>query len=422
MRMHRHHGNRLLLLGCLGALLFSIASAQDIVSRDRSFEWQVNDARCRGMGRLSVVIADGPAALFYSPGRLGFTAYPTLEMGVNSYTGSIDNDIFSETPTYTGSTSYKWYPKISHVAFVARATKFGDDLALATGIGLNSFVTAGSKVESSREYSSVGLDRHYAEVRTSEGGLNTVSFGAALRKSQAVSMGVVVSISVSSERIFERDIDYHPAVRYANSLDRTEGKASGTFVSIGATSTLRPRLEVAIAFRSGFDYRVSDRVTEIYLDGVRRDYIELPDAKQTMPALLGIGASYMVRPSVLLAAEVQSQFFSQIKNARLNDGYSIRIGTEIQSALPVRLGLFRDAIVITDADEYVNETLYGFTCGFRVGGRNYHADLFGEYSFWRHDYLFGFWSIRELAEGHDNDFRYDEHLFTLGLTVSYHLE
>lgn len=422
MQMHRHIRHRFLLLGCCTALYISTASAQDIVSRDRSFEWQVNDARCRGLGRLSVAIAEGPAALLYSPGRLGFTVYPTFEMGVNSYTGSVGDDVFHETPTYTGETSYQWYPKFTHAAFTARLAEFDNGIALAAGVGYNSFVATGSKLELSRENVWTGLNRRYDEIRTTEGGLNAVSVGLAVRKSRAISMGVVLSTSVSSKCIFERDITYRPAVIVTNFLDRTEGKASGTFVLIGVATTLRPGLDIATTFRPAFDHKTHDRVAEIYLDDIREDFVELPETKQKMPALLTVGASYMIHPSVRLAAELQSQFFSQVKDANLDDGYSFRVGAEIESVLPIRLGFFRDAIVISDADQYINESLYGFTCGFRVGGKNYHADLFGEYSFWGHEYLFGFWSIRELAEGHDNDFLYDEHLFTLGLTVSYHLE
>jgi hypothetical protein len=422
MWMHRHRGNRLLLLGCCAALYFCTASAQDIVTRDRNLEWQINDARCRGLGRLSVAIADGPAALFYSPGRLAFTPHPTFEMGVNSYTGSNGDDIYKETPAYSGEGSYQWYPKFSHAAFTAQVVEFGDDFALVSGIGYNSFVAAGSKLELSREYWWTGLENRYYEIRTTEGGLNTVSVGVAISKLRRTAIGFVVSTSVSSKCTFERDITYSPAVRYANFLDRTEGKASGTFVSIGAATALSKRVGVAVLIRPAFDYTTRDRVAEIYLDDTRRDYVNLPDAKQKMPTVITIGATYLIHPSLLLAAELQRQSFSRVADANLNDGYSIRVGAEIKTAFPIRLGLFRDAIVIRDADEYINSGLYGFTSGIRVGGENYHADLFGEYSFWRHDYLFGFWSIRELAEGHDNNFRYDEHLLTLGLTVSYHLE
>ncbi len=134
-----------------------------------------------------------------------------------------------------------------------------------------------------------------------------------------------------------------------------------------------------------------------------------------MPAMWGIGAEYKVSPELIVALEVQSRPFSELRWNKdiedqpiIDDGFNFAAGVEYSgSAYPVRLGAFRDIIPSVDENDTDPVNLVGLTAGIGSGGDE-------DWS-WNLSALFGRWEQVVTDKGQKRS----EDLFRASISATY---
>jgi hypothetical protein len=202
--------------------------------------------------------------------------------------------------------------------------------------------------------------------------------------------------------------------------EKVEMKGSASFVMLGGTVRLTPELKAAFTFRSGFEYKFTDREWSYEEEDGDRGKMDYDDTDLSVPSILGLGASYQLSPTVLVVGEYQNRKFSEIKVdgqkiSGIDDGSSYRIGVEIQSETKVRFGYFSDAVLEADENqsgksEETPKSMQGVTFGLGATSGNTTVDFFGEYAFYSQDFY---------EPTQDKVYEYKEKRFMFGLTITY---
>jgi hypothetical protein len=194
----------------------------------------------------------------------------------------------------------------------------------------------------------------------------------------------------------------------------SEGTGSAAFFTLGATATFTPGLWLSATYRSDFEYEIDDRQrTWEFADGsVNWEYQD--DLEYDVPSYLAAGVLYEVSPSVTIVGELQSRPFADFeadgnKFVWIDNGLCYRAGAEfLTSSAAIRMGLFSDAVLATDAPltEESPKHLTGITGGVGFEAGQVDLDFFGEISWWNGEYEINYRS-----------YDYSETRFAFGITA-----
>lgn len=412
------------LVGVLMILLLPVLTiAQDL---DDFIEGEfasprVNDVRARAMGRTGIINATGCDAIFYNPANLGALKDKTFQGGGRVWLGTIDDGYYDLIDDVDFSGKYKLHPKITHLSFAMPYQPPNSDLKFAFGIGYNTYLDLGTKINVEVEDDTGAEKVVYTADTKVGGGLNTISPAAAININDQYFIGLAFHKSVLGKVTMETEYDIDPEPALYTVKEEGEGKISTSFITLGGTAKLmaESQLTVGFMYRSAFTLKFDDlEMTEEYSDGTKdTGQGDKFDAK--IPAYMGLGVSYQASPVLLLSGEYQTRPYSDIEDDAgdkltwIDNGACYRVGLEYQSSVPLRLGFFSDALLEVDYDdngesEDTPKSLKGFTGGFGVVSGNLTFDIFGEYAFWG----------REAYAGGEK-YEYKEKLFSFGLTATY---
>lgn len=405
----------------LAVMLPAVVVAQDFVRREQVYDWRINDARARSMGGVTVAATDGAASLFCSPGRMSHSGTLSAEISVRTSTAWIDDELWAETEYFWGDARYQWFPKLAAAGAAARVAEFGSDLVLELGIGYNSYIDLGSELTVTRERYLAYGDRSLKQTEMSEGGAYSICIGAAVGKPGVLSFGMTIARVFFSRFSEEINSEYAPGPGYETFLEHNSADLAATHLLLGLTARPYDSLDLALVLRPGFTLEETERQQYVAIDNRRRASFLLPDIKYSIPGAVTCGVAYSLE-HFLLATEIEWKFLSGVAEADLDDAADIRFGAESRNAYPVRIGFFRESIVVSEGKRLLREIEYGVTAGFQASRDRLSGDFFVEYSFWSHDYIFGLWGSGELQKGRDDNFTYGENRLTLGLTISYCIE
>ena len=376
------------------------------------------DNRSIAMGNTAITTARGSSAIFSNSSILATFSEPQVQVGGKFLYGTIKD----ETATADGfldsyEAKYPAFPNRSYIALAVPYRLPDADLKLVFGFGYqrNEGVKWESKAVWSEEDWSESKGR-IVNVRVTSnstgrtrGDLSTLTPGVALNFQDRYffgatfnrTLGAIISTSETkrSDQHWKRD---------------AEREQSALFLRLGAFAELTPELSVGLMYRPEFEWELGETITKTYEDGEldtdrNTDHLEL-----TMPAMWGIGAEYKASPELIVALEVQSRPFSELRWSTdiqdqpiIDDGFNFAIGAEyLGSAYPVRLGAFRNVIPFVDENDTTPVNLDGLTVGIGSGG---DEDLS-----WNISALFGRWE-----QVNDEGQKYSEDLIRVGISATY---
>ena len=187
-----------------------------------------------------------------------------------------------------------------------------------------------------------------------------------------------------------------------------EQEQSAQFLRIGALGKVTPELSIGLMYRPEFDWEFGETITKTYQNGELDTERSDTDYELTIPSMWGLGAEYQVSPEFIIAGEIQSRPYSDFSDSSIIDnGFNFSVGAEyLGSSIPLRFGVFRDAIPITDANDTVPLSLIGLTAGIgSAGDSNLSWDASVQYSTWQ--------------QANDEGQKYSENLFRANVSVTY---
>ena len=377
----------------------------------------VFDNRSIAMGKTAITTARGSSAIFSNPSILAMFSKPQIQVGGKLLYGTITNEIGNELYE---SYEAKYLPSLnrSYLAFAVPYRLPDTQLKLVLGVGYqrNEGVAWEEKKVWLHEKWSNEKERFVNIRGTSNstgrgrGYLSTLTPGVALNFQDKYFLGATFNRTLGGtvSRYEDKATEGHWKID-------SEGKQSALFLRIGVFAELTPELSVGLAYRPEFDWEFGETITKTYQDGELETDRNLDHRELTMPAVWGIGTEYKVSPELVVALEVQSRPFSDLRWGRnveeqpiIDDGFNFAVGVEyLGSAYPVRLGAFRDVIPYVEANDTVPVNLVGLTAGIGSAGDSNFS--------WNASALFGRWETVVTDEGQ----KYSEDLIRVGISATY---
>ena len=402
-------------------VLISNGAAQDfgILVPSAEILETVFDNRSLAMGKTAVTTARSSSAIFSNPSILATFSESQIQVGGKLFYGTITSEIANESDSYESYESkYQPFLNRSHLAFAVPYRLPDTQLKLVFGLGYqrNEGVRAESEAVWHREEWSersarlVNVRVTQNTTASSRGSLSTITPGISLNFRDKYFFGATVNRTLGAiTSIFE--------LQGSNEQRKAEAEReqSALFLRVGAFAEVTPELSVGLMYRPEFEWELGETITKTTSDGeldTDRDpnHIEL-----TMPAMWGIGAEYKISPELIVAVEVQSRPFSELRwntdidqQPIIDDGFNFAAGVEyLGSAYPIRLGAFRDIIPFVDENDTDPVNLVGLTAGIGSGGKE-------DFS-WNLSALFGQWERVVTDEGQ----KYAENLFRASISATY---
>ena len=415
---------KLLQLGFLSItllVLISNGAAQDFGILEPSAEIieTVFDNRSLAMGKTAVTTARSSSTIFSNPSILATFSESQVQVGGKLFYGTITSEVLNESDRYESYESrYQPFPNRSYLAFAVPYRLPDTQLKLVFGLGYqrNEGVRAESEAvwlreewsESRGDIVNIRVTQNTSISR--RGDLSTITPGISLNFQDRYFFGATVNRTlgaITSILELQGSDDQRKA--------ESEREQSALFLRIGAFAEVTPELSVGLIYRPEFEWELGETITKTTSDGELdtdrdQDHIEL-----TMPAMWGLGAEYKVSPELIVALEVQSRPFSELRwNTDINqqpiidDGFNFAAGVEyLGSAYPIRFGAFRDIIPFVDENDTDPVNLVGLTAGIGSGGDE-------DFS-WNVSALFGQWERIVTDEGQ----KYSENLFRASISATY---
>ena len=402
-------------------VLINSGVAQDFSILEPSAEIleTVFDNRSLAMGKTAATTARSSSAIFSNPSILATFSEPQIQLGGKLFYGTITSEIANESDHYESYESrYQPFPNRSYLAFAVPYRLPDTQLKLVFGLGYQR--NEGVKWESE----ALWLEEKWSESKgdivnvrvtqntnvSSRGDLSTITPSISLNFQDRYFFGATVNRSLGAiTSILE--LQGSDEQRKAES----EREQSALFLRVGAFAEVTPELSVGLMYRPEFEWELGETITKTTSDGELdtdrdQDHIEL-----TMPAMWGIGVEYKASPELIVALEVQSRPFSELRwntdiedQPIIDDGFNFAAGVEyLGSAYPIRLGAFRDVIPFVDENDTDPVNLVGLTAGIGSGGDE-------DFS-WNLSGLFGQWEQIVTDEGQ----KHSENLFRASLSATY---
>ena len=379
------------------------------------------DNRSLAMGKTTTITSRNGSAIFSNPAILSTFSKSQVQVGGKLLYGTITNEAALEDNSYE---SYEGkFPPFPNRSYLTLAIPYRlphrhlprpRDWQLVFAVGYQ-------RNEGTRgEIQAVWSEERGAELKGESvsihgrrrGALSTITPGVALNVQDKLFCGVTFSrtlgaITYTNELKFS---DYHAKVD-------EEQEQFAQFPRIGALAKVTPELSVGLMYRPGFRWEFGTTITERYENGELETERDQTQTELIIPAMWGLGAEYKVSPDLIVALELQSRPFSELRwtgdvNQRLfiDDGRNFSVGAEYLGAgFPLRFGVFRDVIPFVDENDTALVSLVGLTAG--VGSNN-------DKSFsWDASALYETWEQIN-AEG----LKYSENLIRANISMTYHFD
>lgn len=379
----------------------------------------VFDNRSLAMGKTAVTTAKGSSAIFSNPSILATFSEPQIQVGGKLFYGTITSEVANESDRFESYESkYQPFLNRSYFAFAVPYRLPDTQLKLVFGLGYqrNEGVRAESEAiwlkdewsESKRDIVKIRVTENTSA--SSSGSLSTITPGISLNFQDKYFFGAAVNRTFGAiTSIWE--LQGSNEQRKAES----EREQSAQFLKVGAFAEVTPELSVGLMYRPEFEWELGETITKTTSDGELDTDRNQDRHELTMPAMWGIGAEYKVSPELIVAVEIQSRPFSELRwntdiedQPIIDDGFNFAVGAEyLGSAYPVRLGAFRDIIPFADENDTDPVNLVGLTAGIGSGG---DEDLS-----WNLSALFGRWERIVTDEGQ----KYSEDLFRASISATY---
>ncbi len=106
------------------------------------------------------------------------------------------------------------------------------------------------------------------------------------------------------------------------------------FLRIGALASITDELSVGLTYRPEFEWELGETTAKTTVNGELDTERDQAVIELTIPGMWGIGAKYKVSPKLVLAAELQSQPYSDLRWTPdtdleiIDDGFNISVGAE----------------------------------------------------------------------------------------------
>ena len=413
--------SKILIVFFLILVLINSGVAQDFSILEPSSEIleTVFDNRSLAMGKTAVTTARSSSAIFSNPSILATFSEAQIQLGGKLFYGTITSEVANESDRYQSyESSYQPFPNRSYFAFAVPYRLPDTQLKLVFGLGYQR--NEGVKWESE----AVWLREEWSErsgrlvnIRvtqntnaSSRGALSTITPGISLNFQDRYFFGVAVNRTLGAiTSIWERQGSD------GQRKEESEREQSALFLRIGAFAEVTPELSVGLMYRPEFEWELGQTITKTTSDGDLDTDRDQERIELTIPTMWGIGAEYKVSPELIVAVEVQSRPFSELRwNTDIDqqpiiaDGFNFAAGVEyLGSTYPIRLGAFRDVIPFADENDTDPVNLVGLTAGIGSGGDE-------DFS-WNLSALFGQWEQIVTDEGQ----KYAENLFRASISATY---
>ena len=413
--------SRILIVSFPILVLINSSVAQDFSILEPSTEIieTVFDNRSLAMGKTAATTARSSSAIFSNPSILATFSEPQIQLGGKLFYGTITSEVANESDHYESyESSYQPFPNRSYFAFAVPYRLPDTQLKLVFGLGYqrNERIRAESEAVWLREEWSERSGR-LVNIRVTEntsassrGALSTITPGISLNFQDRYFFGATVNRTLGAiTSIWERQGSD------GQRKEESEREQSALFLRIGAFAEVTPELSVGLMYRPEFEWELGQTITKTTSDGDLDTDRDQERIELTIPPMWGIGAEYKVSPELIVAVEVQSRPFSELRwntdidqQPIIDDGFNFAAGVEyLGSAYPVRLGAFRDVIPFVDENDTDPVNLIGLTAGIGSGGDE-------DFS-WNLSALFGQWEQIVTDEGQ----KYAENLFRASISATY---
>ncbi len=407
----------LCLILCL-SITNAIAQDFGILAPSGDILETVFDHRSIAMGNTAVITPRGSSAMFSNPSILATFSKPQIQMGGKLLYGTITNEAGSENELYESSKAeYPLFPSRSFFTFAMPYRLPNTDLKLAFGIGYqrNEGVKWESEViwvEEERSTDTgdlVNIRRTSNYTSRTQGHLSTLTPGVALNLQDRYFFGLTLNrafgaiISTQERNLSDQQ----------TKID-SDQKQSATFLRLGALAKVTPILSVGLMYRRGFTWEWGDKITKTYEAGQLDTVRDQPFLALAIPTVWGLGAEYKVSPNLVVALEIQSRPFAELRwssdiyqQAFVEDGLNLSVGAEYLGAgVPLRFGTFREVIPIVDENDTAPVSFVGLTVGMGSSGDT-------DFS-WDASALFGTWE-----QVNNEGQKYSENLIRAGISATY---
>ena len=367
----------------------------------------VNDARARALGRTEILSSTGPDAMFYNPANLVSISNISFAFSGGSQFTAVRDDLLDNARDVFYTAGYSPNTRLSQIVMAFPIERFGLKDKAIIAVGYNNFVDYKADYEENYKTFEVIQDpafpndttKHltltHEQINTQNvsGGIGTISAAGAIRILENLALGITFNQSIQGKLKVANEVKY-----LTNGLGQPfqwfyKYNFSTSFVVLSSTIKLRDNLTVGLMLRpsyhispSKFHWQSEDST------GYRVSYREYHLPKIKMPTVFGISASYRFSKNLLVVAEYQNRPYDDYdfgyENLPYNDiknGHCFRMGLEAGSKFPIRFGYFNEAIPGTNSDgDSSPNLLNGITTGFGIVYKYFHADIYGESSFWRY--------------------------------------
>jgi hypothetical protein len=353
------------LIVILLVLLPALVSAQ-MISPARMNQ-EIVDLRSYAMGKTAIISARGSNAVFSNPAMIGSLEGMHFAAGGRMFYGSIDNSFMEEISKDMNS---KYSEKnLPHYGFSSASFSFStrtpdSDLNFSFGAGLHTYLDSGLKNEIIIE-SDAG--NKMTIINKMSGGITAITPTVAINYKDKQYLGISINKSISG-KLSSSSIMTNSVLDFENTQE-WESNNSASFVIISSMVKVTPTFNVGFTFRPKFTWKLKKYDITEYINGAKVDTTERDGDVLEFPNEYGIAFDYQLMENILLAGEIQekkfSQYASRIGNINVSNGRCYRFGAEVLlGSIPVRIGIFKDAIPMRDwlNDEPVVMT--GFTGGF----------------------------------------------------------
>ena len=376
------------------------------------------DNRSLAMGKTTIITSRSGSAIFSNPAILATFSKSQVQVGGKLLYGTITNEAALEDDSYE---SYEGkFPPVPNRSYLTLAIPYrlphrhlprprDWQLVFAVGYQRNEGTRGELQAVWSEERDTALKGESVSIWGRRRGALSTITPGVALNVQDKLFCGVTFSRTLGA-------INYTNELKFSDHHTKVdeEQEQSAQFLRIGALAKVTPELSVGLMYRPGFRWEFGTTITERYENGELETERDPTQTELIIPTMWGLGAEYKVSPDLIVALELQSRPFSELRwsgdvNQRLfiDDGRNFSVGVEYLGAgFPLRFGAFRDAIPFVDENDTTPVSLAGLTGGIGSDGEANFS--------WDASVLFGTWE-----QVNDKGQKYSENLIRVGISATY---
>lgn len=377
------------------------------------------DNRSLAMGKTTTITSRSSSAIFSNPAILATFSKSQVQVGGKLLYGRITNEAAREDNFYESyDGKYPFFPNRSYLALAVPYRLPHPhlprlrDWQIVFGMGYQRNEGAKGEIQGVwSEDTSTELKGESVSIHgRRRGALSTLTPGVALNLQSRFFCAVTLNRTLG-------------AIIYTNELKSSEDHAkvdeereqSALFLRIGALAKFTPELSVGLMYRPEFVWEFGNTITKRYENGELETDRAQTQAVLTIPVMWGLGAEYKVSPEFIVALELQSRPFSELRwsgdinqQPLVDNGFNFAVGAEyLGIGLPLRFGAFREVIPFVDDNDTTPVNLLGITAGIGSGGEaDFSWDASVRFSTWE--------KVNDIGQ------KYSENLIRIGISATYH--